>query len=146
MWSRAEKEERGGKYSVIPHSYSNDFSVIIFKEIKIIFAAVTTIKQSSFYPFKSFINCQVQQLFKLLQSKTKVQLFTEIKGEITWNNSDTCTYQQMYILQYRIGMFILSGNLGTQYLSGGSCKKERTGKKKENQRVKLLQSAGFKTN
>lgn len=38
-------------------------------------------------------------------------------------------------------MLFLSGNLGTQYLSGRSCKKER--RKKENQTVKLLQSAGF---
>lgn len=37
--------KRGGKYFNIPHSYSKEFSDIIFKEIKFIFAAVTTIKQ-----------------------------------------------------------------------------------------------------
>lgn len=39
-------------------------------------------------------------------------------------------------------MSSLSGDLGTQYLSGGSGKKEQN-EGKDNQRVKLLQSAGF---
>ncbi len=51
----------------------------------------------------------------------------------------------VYITVQERDVFFLSGNLGTQYLSGGSCKKERKeGRKKtDNQSVKLLQSAGF---
>lgn len=62
---------------MIPHSYSNDFSGIIFKEIKSIFAAVTTIKQSNLYP---------SRVIYKLQSTSTVQAASESKSEAIHRN------------------------------------------------------------
>lgn len=103
-----------------------------------IFAAITTIKQSNLHP------CQVisklpstSTVQAASENKQKFPLFTEKRGDYMklFRHMYILT---MYILQYRMGMF----SLGLSVVGAVIKKTERRGKK-DNQGIKLLQSAGF---
>lgn len=104
-----------------------------------IFAAITTIKQSNLHP------CQVisklpstSTVQAASENKQKFPLFTEKRGDYMklFRHMYILT---MYILQYRMGMF----SLGLSVVGAVKKKKKERRGKKDNQGVKLLQSAGF---
>lgn len=109
------------------------FKVIILKGIKFIFCSRHHNKTEQFESFINYVNCS--SCFR--EWNKSATIHRNKRGETTWNNSDTCTYQQMYILQYRTGMFWSVEILGHSIWVVGAVEK------KDNQRVKLLQSAGF---
>lgn len=58
------------------------FLLEFFKEIKLISAAITTIKQSNLYPFKVIHKLPSTSTVQAAsESEPKVRLFTEIKGD-----------------------------------------------------------------
>lgn len=72
----------------IPHSCYN-FPAIIFQKI---IHLCSRHHNKSRVPYPHFHSYTAQAAS---ENERKVQLVIEINGESTWNNSDTCTYQQM---------------------------------------------------